>query len=75
MARPGLVGALAVVDRLAGGVVDGRDVVGVERVPAAQGVGGDAQPNAEELVVGGQRPGTAGRAASRDTSSTGIIGN
>jgi hypothetical protein len=52
--RSRLVRTLTFVHHLAGGVVDGRDVVGVERVAQAQGVGGDAQADAEELVVGGQ---------------------
>ena len=43
---------LAVVDQLAGGVVDGGDVVGVERVPHAQGVGQDPGPEAEDLGSG-----------------------
>ena len=42
--------ALAVVDQLAGGVVDGGDVVGVEGVAHAQGVGQHAGPEAEDLV-------------------------
>ena len=39
------------VHQLAGGVVDGRDVVGVEGVAQAQGVGEDAHPDPEALVV------------------------
>jgi hypothetical protein len=41
--------AFAVGHQLAGGVVDGRDMVGVEGVSQAQGVGGDAEPDAEHL--------------------------
>ena len=41
--------ALALVHQLAGGVVDRRDVVGVEGVPHAQGVGGHADADAEGL--------------------------
>ena len=41
--------ALAVVHELAGGVVDGGDVVAVEGVPHAQGVGGEADAEAEGL--------------------------
>ena len=52
--RAGLAGAQALAQHLAGGVVDRGDVVGVERVPQAQGVGGDRKPDPEELVVGGQ---------------------
>ena len=37
--RARLAGALPLAHRLAGGVVDRRDVVGVEGVPQAQGVG------------------------------------
>jgi len=48
--------ALPVGHELAGRVVDRGDVVGVEGVPHAQGVGGDAQPDPEgpgraEVVV------------------------
>jgi hypothetical protein len=45
----GLVGALPVVHRLAGGVVDRRDVVAVNGLPQAQGLGGDHQLDAENL--------------------------
>ena len=48
--KPTETGPLAVGHQLAGGVVDRGDVVGVERVPHAQGVGGDAQPDAEHPV-------------------------
>ena len=40
---------LAVIDELAGGVVDGRDVVGVEGMPHAERVGQDAGAEAEDL--------------------------
>ena len=45
-------GPLAVGHQLAGGVVDGGDVVGVERVPQSEEVGGDAQPHTEYLGAG-----------------------
>jgi len=41
--------AFAVGDEFAGGVVDGGDVVSIEGVAGAQGVGGDAQAEAEGL--------------------------
>ena len=41
---------LALADQLAGGVVDGGDVVGVERVPHAEGVGQHARAHAEGLA-------------------------
>ena len=41
---------LALGHQLAGGVVDGGDVVGVEGVPHAEGVGGDAEADAEDLA-------------------------
>ena len=47
--KPTETGPLAVGHQLAGGVVDGGDVVGVEGVPHAEGVGGDAQADAEDL--------------------------
>ena len=40
---------LAVGHQLAGGVVDRRDVVGVEGVPQPERVRGDAEPDAEDL--------------------------
>ena len=42
--------ALALGHQLAGGVVDRGDVVGVEGVPHPQGVGGDAEADAEDLM-------------------------
>jgi hypothetical protein len=42
--------SLALGHELSRGVVDGGDVVGVERVPQAQGVRGDTQSDAEELT-------------------------
>jgi hypothetical protein len=42
---------LALVHQLAGGVVDGGDVVGVEGVPHAEGVGEHRDADAEALVV------------------------
>jgi hypothetical protein len=57
--------SLALTGQLAGGVVDGRDVIGVERVPHAQGVGQRPGAHAEhrrlaDVVVaaqgGGQHP-------------------
>ncbi len=52
---------LAVVDQLPGGVVDGRDVVGVEGVAHAEGVGQNAGTQAQQpglgdaVMVGGRR--------------------
>ena len=53
--------ALAVGHQLAGGVVDGRDVVGVEGVPHAEGVRREAEADAEDraadlVVVRGDDP-------------------
>ncbi len=45
---------LALGHELAGGVVDGRDVVSVERVAETQGVRRDSDPDPEELRVLGQ---------------------
>jgi len=42
---------LAVCHQLAGRVVDGRDVVGVEGVAHTQGVGRDAEPDADDLAT------------------------
>ena len=44
--------SLALVDQLAGRVVDGRDVIGVEGVAHAQGVGEHPGPEAEEPGLG-----------------------
>ena len=44
-------GALPVAHQLAGGVVDGGDVVGVEGVPQAQGVGRQPDTNAKCLAA------------------------
>ena len=44
-------GALPVAHQLAGGVVDGGDVVGVEGVPQAQGVGRQPDTNAKRLAA------------------------
>src|ERR1035437_7364609 len=44
--------ATAFGDQLAGGVVDRRDVIGVERVPKPEAVGEDREP-AEHRVAGG----------------------
>ena len=45
--EPGAQRALAVGHQLAGGVVDGGDVIGVEGVPDAEGPGGEGHPEAE----------------------------
>ncbi len=49
--RPRPAGALPLVHLLAGGVVDHRDVVGVEGVPQAERVGQHADADAEAPVV------------------------
>ena len=51
--EPGAEGPLPVGHQLAGGVVDRRDVVGVEGVPGAEGPGGErhAQPEAQALEL------------------------
>ena len=58
--------ALPLGHQLAGGVVDGGDVVGVEGVPHAERVGGHAQPDAEDLA----RADLVVRAARRRRRST-----
>ena len=49
--RTWLVSAVALVHGLAGRVVDRRDVVGVEGVPQAKGIGEDAHADSEASVV------------------------
>ena len=51
--RARLLGALPFAAYLADGVVDRRDVVGVERVPEAEGVGQDRHADPEPLVMRG----------------------
>ena len=65
--EPGRQRSLALTDQLAGGVVDGGDVVGVEGVPHAERVGQRAGADAEDrrladLVVAAQRRGQHGPA-------------
>jgi len=51
--EPDAQGTLTLAHELAGGVVDGRDVIGVERVPHAERVCRDAQSDPHELPADG----------------------
>src|SRR4051795_4461710 len=53
-------------EKLAGGVVDRRDVVGVEGVSKAEGVGQDADPDGEDRLVAAEREVLRGDEAEQD---------